>query len=125
ALDGVTQSDPEGTLSRWFGTAASEARAACGSWLRDVDPASYKAAYSVFAASDGPTPAQLENLNCAALFATGGDEPNSTPRMSQAMASLTPKGRAVVVPDAAHMMPMTDAAFVNQTLRTFVEECFA
>ena len=38
---------------------------------------------------------------------TGGDEPNSTPEMSEAMARIAPRGRAVIVEGAAqHMMPI-------------------
>ena len=49
ALDGRAAPDPEGTLARWFGTVSTPERDACARWLRAVDPAGYKAAYSVFA----------------------------------------------------------------------------
>jgi pimeloyl-ACP methyl ester carboxylesterase len=53
---------------------------------------------------------------------TGALEPNSTPAMSEAMAALTPKGRAIIVPDAAHMMPMTHPEVVNAALLDFAAE---
>lgn len=106
-LDGQGGADPAPTLARWFGGSQSSVRAACHDWLTSTDPAGYRAAYSVFAGHDGPSQAALRALHCPALFMTGADEPNSTPAMSRAMADLAPRGRAVVVPGAAHMMPMT------------------
>ncbi len=123
SLDGQKVADPEPTLARWFGTAPSEARHASEQWLRDADPAGYRAAYTVFAAEDGPEDAALAGLRCPALFLTGGEEPNSTPEMSQAMAALAPQGRCVVVEGAAHMLPMTHAAVVNAVLVEFAERC--
>ncbi|NDV99997.1 alpha/beta fold hydrolase [Salipiger sp. PrR002] len=115
-LDGLSIADPEPTLSRWFEDAETPARAACRDWLTGADPEGYRAAYRVFAAEDGPRDDTLRGLSCPALFMTGGREPNSTPAMSQAMAALVPQGRAVVLPDAAHMMPMTHADAVTAEL---------
>lgn len=110
ALDGQTAADPEPTLRRWFGAASGAERMACGKWLRATDPAGYRAAYRVFARADGPTDAALARMACPALFLTGAAEPNSTPAMSRAMATLSPRGHAQVVPGAAHMLPMTHPA---------------
>jgi pimeloyl-ACP methyl ester carboxylesterase len=121
-LDGITVSDPTSTLQRWFGDKPSAARDACCDWLSGADPAGYRLAYKSFAASDGPTRAELSALQPPALFLTGSAEPNSTPQMSHAMANLSPRGRALIVPDAAHMMPMTHPEEVNTALMTFGEE---
>lgn len=115
--------DPEPTLIRWFGQKPSGARSACETWLRSVDLESYRTAYGVFAEEDGPSEAALRSLSCPALFMTGGQEPNSTPAMSGAMAALVPKGRGLVIDDAAHMMPMTHSDEVNRALLAFVREC--
>ncbi|PWE32611.1 alpha/beta hydrolase [Maritimibacter sp. 55A14] len=123
ALDGMQAADPTGTLARWFGDAPSVERAACELWLKDCDPAGYKAAYSVFAAEDGPPAGALESLRMPAFFLTGSEEPNSTPQMSRAMAALVPDGRAEVIALAAHMMPMTHADAVNRKLLDFASEC--
>ena len=74
----------------------------------------YKAAYTTFAESDGPTKEQLARIDSPALFVTGADEPNSTPQMSRAMAELAPNGQAKVLLNAAHMMPMTHAEEVKR-----------
>lgn len=123
-LDGVSAPDPAGPLARWF-AASSPERDACERWLRAADPAGYRAAYRLFAAADGPADATLAALPCPALFMTGGDEPNSTPAMSEAMARLAPQGRAVVVAGAAHMMPMTHADRVSAELNAFARTCHA
>lgn len=124
-LDGVTVADPSAPLERWFGNAPSPERKACKDWLCNVDPAGYRAAYRVFAHENGPSRDALAALTCPALFMTGADEPNSTPEMSLAMADLAPNGRAVILPDAAHMMPMTHAEQVNAALLAFATEVFA
>ena len=123
-LDGVSTADPEGTLQRWFGSSTSPERTACQDWLTSVNPAAYRAAYRVFAQENGPSRRTLQSLHCPALFMTGADEPNSTPAMSHAMADLAPHGRALILDDAAHMMPMTHAARVSAGLLAFAEEVF-
>ncbi|WP_170412612.1 alpha/beta fold hydrolase [Ruegeria atlantica] len=123
ALDVDRVNDPTTTLQRWFGDNETTESTACESWLNEVNPAAYKAAYTVFAESDGPSDAQLTQIRCPALFMTGEDEPNSTPRMSQDMAGLVPNGRAEILPGAAHMMPMTHPAEVNSSLQQFVRGC--
>ena len=121
-LDGVSVADPTGALDRWFSDAASGERVACQDWLCSVTPAGYKAAYTAFAHDPGPRRADLARLFCPALFMTGGLEPNSTPAMSEAMAALAPNGRAIIVPDAAHMMPMTHPEVVSAALLDFAAE---
>lgn len=123
ALCGAAWPDPERTLRRWFGEADTEARRACRAWLEGADPSGYRAAYGVFAREDGPSDATLRALHCPALFMTGGQEPNSTPAMSEAMATLAPRGCAEIVSDAAHMMPMTHFAEVSGKLLQFAKEC--
>lgn len=122
SLDGATVADPAATLDRWFGTTKSPERDACGSWLKSVSPAAYKAAYTAFAHSDIPKREALSNLQCPALFITGSLEPNSTPAMSEDMAARAPHGRALIIDGAAHMMPMTHATTVNPALRHFTDE---
>jgi len=124
ALPGDRAADPTATLERWFGPSPTGAATkACRRWLLGVDPLAYKQAYTVFANEDGPSTGGLESLHCPALFLTGGDEPNSTPAMSRAMADMTPRGHAIIVDGAAHMMPMTHPAEVNVALLEFFAGC--
>lgn len=124
-LDGVTVADPSATLVRWFGNTPSPERSACKDWLCNVDPAGYRAAYRVFAHENGPSRDALAALTCPALFMTGAEEPNSTPAMSLVMAEIASNGRAVVLPEAAHMMPMTHTEQVNAALLDFATGVFA
>ncbi|MCR9111051.1 alpha/beta hydrolase [Marivita sp. XM-24bin2] len=122
SLDGIAVPEPEPTLQRWFGTAPSPERAACETWLRAVDPMGYRWAYEAFAHATGPSRSALTGLQCPALFATGALERNSTPNMSRGMAALAPRGQAMIVQGAAHMMPMTHADKVNAALLHLAQE---
>lgn len=121
-LDGKVLPDTKPTLERWFGAKLSPERAACEACLLSVDPLGYQRAYTAFAHADGPSRSTLEGMACPALFATGAREPNSTPEMSRKMAHHSPKGRALIVEGAAHMMPMTHAEVLNPALLDFVQE---
>lgn len=120
ALSGQSAGDPTPTLERWFGAALDSAPArACRTWLEAVDPSAYARAYSLFAQADSPPDDELASLTCPALFLTGGAEPNSTPAMSRALAELTPNGRALIIPNAAHMAMMSHIDAVNRALLDF------
>ena len=114
--------DPRPTLERWFGTDETAERAACHDWLSTVDLSGYATAYTTFATNDGPSVDALVQMDCPALFLTGALDPNSTPEMSQEMARLCPNGTVQIVPDAAHMLPMTHpetaSAALDQLART-------
>ena len=91
----------------------------------DVNPAAYKCAYTAFATSQIPDQIGLSRISCPALFMTGSEEPNSTPAMSETMASLAPKGRSIIVDGAAHMMPMTHPREVNAAIHSLINEVSA
>ncbi|MEP0944037.1 MAG: alpha/beta hydrolase [Rhizobiaceae bacterium] len=122
-LKQASLSDPSPTIARWFGNQpqGNEAQMAhqCRDWLMNVDPDGYRDAYHVFAHEDGPTNNDLQQMASPALFITGANEPNSTPEMSNIMAGLAPLGRAIVIEDARHMMPMTHAQEVCGHIRVF------
>ena len=127
ALEVTNQPDPTATLQRWFGAAPQGeqelARDACGDWLRVVDRLGYQSAYRVFAQEDGPSETALSNFSMPALFMTGQHDANSTGEMSKKMAGIAPGGTAIVVQDAAHMMPMTHPNTVAEAmLETFRED---
>ena len=124
-LSSTDVTDPTATLQRWFDDLTSAEAQACAKWLTTTSPAAYKSAYTIFAHENGPSSEDLRSLTKPALFMTGPREPNSTPAMSEAMAALAPEGRAMIIPEAAHMMPMTHAQEVNASLLSFVKGCFA
>jgi len=120
ALDPATPPDPTQTLTRWFGDHPSDARDACARWLRHGDPNGYKAAYTVFAGAHDPTPRDLAEIVVPVLAVTGVRDPNSTPEMSQQLAYAS-GGRAEIVPDAAHMLPMTHPDTLNTLILDHVK----
>lgn len=108
------------TLVRWFGKAPKgpikAAAKDCATWLDAVNREGYGRAYTAFAHQDGPTEDELRRITGPALFMTGAGDLNSTPAMSEAMAGRAPRGRALTIHDAAHMMPMTHPKAVAEAL---------
>jgi pimeloyl-ACP methyl ester carboxylesterase len=111
------------TLERWFGQPGThefpEAEALAQDLLLDVNPKGYEAAYSVFAKSDTVHANRLSALKVPALFFTADGDPNSTPEMSKAMASLAPLGSSQVLTGHRHMMTLTAPLQVSESLSTF------
>ncbi len=116
----------DATLARWFGDHASPpARRKADilrGWLTGADPAGYARAYRVFVSSDQAIVGRLGALDMPALFLAAEHDRNSTPAMSRRMAAEAPHGRAVVVPNARHMVPFVSPGPVNARLRAFLEE---
>lgn len=98
------------TLSRWFGEPGRhdhpDAEALCRNLLDSVDASGYAGAYLVFAEAD-QSPADVARIACPALFATGEDDPNSTPEMSRRLAAAVRGAHAVVLGGQRHMMSLT------------------
>lgn len=122
--DGI-EATLDSTLARWFGSPVpdnlkSHAELVSG-FLKDVHPVGYARSYRVFATSDALHVGRLHDLSMPALFITGELDPNSTPEMSQAMASQSPRATCVIVPGAKHKMPLTRANEINQRLLEFLE----
>jgi flavin reductase (DIM6/NTAB) family NADH-FMN oxidoreductase RutF/pimeloyl-ACP methyl ester carboxylesterase len=111
-------------IGRWFGDPVPASLRQDAQEVRDfldaVDPLGYRRAYKLFANSDEAHRERLQNLQSPALFMTGELDPNSTPEMSQAMATLAPQGRAEIVPGERHMISLTATDDVNRRLLGFL-----
>lgn len=122
AAGGITV-NLEDTLQRWFGGTESheflEAEKLAKDLLLSVNPLGYAKAYSVFANSDKVHSERLKSLSVPALFFTAYGDPNSTPEMSEAMASLAPNGTSHVLAGHRHMMTLTAPLQVSESLATF------
>lgn len=114
--------DCDTPLRRWFGGGDSPARRATAGWLASVDRHAYATAYTAFAHGDDVYAGRIGELACPALFLTGEDDPNSNPAMSRAMADLTPRGHAVIVPGEHHMASLTAPERVNAALEAWLAE---
>jgi len=111
-----------GPIARWYPDDPDGALARrTADWLHAVDPKGYAAAYRVFATSDHAHEGRLGELVCRALFLTGVSDPNSTPAMSARMAREAPYGRTVALPGARHMMHLTHAAEISNTIAAFLD----
>ena len=115
----------DAALARWFeGSEESainrEKISAVQAWLNGVDPIGYGRTYYLFATSDDAFTDRLHELTMPILYLTGEEDPNSTPAMSHQMASQTPNGRAVVIPNEAHMMAYITPEKVNAILEKFL-----
>ncbi len=110
--------DKEGPLLRWFGDDAQSgvARELTRTWLGLVDPKAYATAYAAFAGGDETYADRWPDVMAPALFLTGSDDPNSTPRMAEQMAAAAPKGWARIVEGHRHMVNLTAPEIVNELL---------
>jgi (E)-2-((N-methylformamido)methylene)succinate hydrolase len=70
------------------------------------DHASYLACYRVFATADRELWPRLSAITVPTLCMTGSEDTGSTPAMTEALAAALPRARAVVVPDARHLLPL-------------------
>lgn len=116
----------DATIARWFGDPIPTELMASANLVRhllaQVHPHGYAIAYNVFAQSDTAHTQRLAELQVPALFMTGECDPNSTPAMSQAMADRAPRGIYRRLDGARHMMTLTSADSVNQTLACFLAD---
>lgn len=118
----------EAAIERWFTPAyladhpqaAQRVRATFAAHRGD----GYLKAYRVFAEADASiSPAALAALRCPVLVATGADDAGSTPAMARALAAAIPGARCLVVPGARHMLPVENAAALDDLLESFLETC--
>ena len=121
ALSG-TCGDIEQPIRRWLGAGETPLHARLRRWLSTMDPAAYARAYRVFATGDRLFSGQLGALTMPALFATGSDDPNSTPAMAEAMAAAAPRGKAAVLDGQRHMMNLVDPEGTTRLIRDLLSQ---
>ena len=116
----------DATLARWIGDDTSprarDKAAVLRGWLADADPKGYARAYRMFVSCDKAIVGRLGALAMPALFLAAEHDPHSTPAMARRMAAESPRGSAVVLPNARHMAPFVSPGSVNARLREFLEE---
>jgi pimeloyl-ACP methyl ester carboxylesterase len=115
------------SLQRWYdGTGVDRA------WVRRTeatlmanDRASFLRCYRVFATADAEIGAELERIAVPALAVTGQHDPGSTLEMTYRLAAAVPGCRAVVIPDARHMLPLERPREFAGCLTTFIGDAYA
>jgi pimeloyl-ACP methyl ester carboxylesterase len=114
--------DVEGPVLRWFpeGETHTELRALTRRWLTLMDLGAYAITYAAFAEGDATYADAWPLVYQPALFLTGADDSNSTLAMSEAMASLAPRGIVRVIQGHRHMVNLTAPERVNAVLRDWL-----
>ena len=116
--------DREAPLKRWFGPGHEHEAAykLCRDLLGSVDAEGYATAYRAFATGDAVYADNWPKVKCPALFLTGDGDMNSTPDMARIMASVAPRGRAVIVEGHRHMVNLTAPDAVNAALLDWMHQ---
>jgi pimeloyl-ACP methyl ester carboxylesterase len=109
-------------LARWFDESESDraARELVRGWLTAIDLKGYATAYRAFARGDNTFANRWSEVTCPMLALTGDGDPNSTPEMSQAMATAAINGHAEVLVGHRHMLNLTAADAVNVILENWL-----
>ena len=114
----------DAALDRWlspaFRAAHPEVEARIRKRLADNDPASFIAAYAIFAEADPWVVGRLGEIACPTLVATGEDDQGSTPAMTRAMAAAIPGARSQIMPGLRHMPTAEGPEVVNRLLLDFL-----
>jgi len=118
----------ENALGRWYtpedqaDPVRAEAVRLSRSCLESADPIGYPRAYATFANHSDDFVGRMGDIKCRALFISAEFDPNSTPAMSEAMARSVPRGRAVMIANERHMVPLIAPEKVNPLIeQTFIE----
>lgn len=114
----------DSTIQRWFGnpvpTDLQASATLVNQLMQQVHPVGYARSYRLFASSDAAHVDRLHQLHMPVLFMTGELDPNSTPAMSEAMASKVTQAELVIINGARHKMPLTCPTEVNERLLRFL-----
>ncbi|WP_216897928.1 alpha/beta fold hydrolase [Nocardia alni] len=110
------------SIARWYdGTdVAPEWVSRTRAVLAANDIGSFVNCYRVFATADAELAPVLGEITVPALAITGSEDPGSTPEMTHRLAAALPDCRAVIVPDARHMLPIQRPREFADTITTFI-----
>ncbi|UUU36472.1 alpha/beta hydrolase [Streptomyces sp. CA-210063] len=113
------------SLKRWYaGTDVGPDRVTrTEATLLSNDVGSFLNCYRVFATADAGLAPHLAAIAVRALAMTGENDPGSTPEMTHRLAAALPDCRAVVIPQARHMLPVERPEAFVDSLTTFIGEC--
>lgn len=112
------------SLKRWYaGTDVGPALVArTEATLLANDVGSFLDCYRVFAMADADIAPHLPAIDVPALAVTGENDPGSTPEMAHRLAAALGDCRAVVIPEARHMLPVQCPEAFADCLTTFIGE---
>lgn len=112
------------SIHRWYDgtTVAPEVVRRTEATLLANDRSSFVSCYCVFATGDAEIGPELGAISVPSLAVTGQCDPGSTPEMSHRLAEALPNCRAVIIPEARHMLPVERPHDFVECLTTFIEE---
>lgn len=90
--------------------------------LQTNNPESYLAAYSLFAIADQELSPILHRIDVPTLIMTGEHDVGSNPLMAKQMHEEIKNSELVIVKHMKHMLPVEDAATVNNFIQKFIEK---
>jgi len=88
--------------------------------LQTNNPASYLAAYTLFATADAEVWPKLQNIETPAFIITAENDIGSNPEMARLMHEQIKGSDIKIIPDMKHMLPIEGASIINQELRQFI-----
>lgn len=116
----------EPAIQRWFNPAFMQTQAEIVNQvrkrLRTNNPASYLAAYTLFATADAELWPNLQNIETPAFIITAEHDMGSNPEMARQMHEQIKGSEISIVPGMKHMLPVEGADIVNKELRQFIDK---
>jgi pimeloyl-ACP methyl ester carboxylesterase len=90
--------------------------------LQTNNPASYLAAYTLFATADAEVWPKLQNIETPAFIITAENDIGSNPEMARMMHEQIKGSDIKIIPDMKHMLPVEGADIINKELRKFIDK---
>ncbi|MDQ6600947.1 alpha/beta fold hydrolase [Bacillus salipaludis] len=114
----------EPAIKRWFNPTFLQSRGEVVNQVRNRlqtnQPASYLAAYTLFATADAELWPKLQNIETPAFIITAENDIGSNPEMARMMHERIKGSDIKIIPDMKHMLPVEGADIINQELRLFI-----
>ncbi|MCG7337205.1 alpha/beta fold hydrolase [Sporosarcina sp. ACRSM] len=119
------QSTIEPAIQRWFTSDYLEGQGEVVNGIRTRlqtnNPASYIAAYTLFATADQELWDKLDRITVPTLVITGEEDVGSTPEMAQQIHEKITDSELLIVPAMRHMLPVERPDIVNEAIHSFIE----
>ena len=114
----------EPAIQRWFNSTFIQSQEDVVNQVRKRlqtnNPASYLAAYTLFATADAEVWPKLQNIETPAFIITAENDIGSNPEMARLMHEQIKGSDIKIIPDMKHMLPIEGASIINQELRQFI-----
>jgi pimeloyl-ACP methyl ester carboxylesterase len=114
----------EPAIKRWFNPTFIQSQEEVVNQVRKRlqtnNPASYLAAYTLFATADAELWPKLQNIETPAFIITAENDIGSNPEMARLMQEQIKGSDIKIIPFMKHMLPVEGAEIINKELRLFI-----